>query len=133
VTSAGLNEKVIKDLRNRLNSEQERLDTVALNLTRARELMALGYLTAPANNNAVANLRLVQQLDPGNLVAQRLLSDCATRLAGVAKQAHEAKLYEDAEQYLDLALTISPEVDDWVILREQWATQAAVRINGVPE
>jgi len=133
VTSAGLNEKVIKDLRNRLNSEQERLDTVALNLTRARELMALGYLTAPANNNAVANLRLVQQLDPGNLVAQRLLSDCATRLAGVAKQAHEAKLYEDAEQYLDPALTISPEVDDWVILREQWATQAAVRINGVPE
>jgi len=122
--SAGMSEVVINDIRSRLDAEQERLERVENNLAKARRLMAQGYLTAPAQNNAVASLREVQQLDPGNATAQALLEQCAQRLAAVAQEAHEFGLFDAAEQYLDLALTITPEMADWVALRDSWEGQA---------
>jgi hypothetical protein len=65
-------------------------------------------------------LREIQQLDPGNDSAQALLRLCAERLARVAQEAYQFGLYEPAEQYLDLALTITPEVAEWVALRDSW-------------
>ncbi len=128
--SAGMTEVVINDIRGRLDAEQERLEQVAANLARARQLMAEGYLTAPAENNAVAYLREVQNLDPGNTTAQGLLEQCAQRLAAVAQEAHEFGLFDAAEQYLDLALTITPEMADWVALRDSWEGQAQVAVEG---
>lgn len=128
--SAGMAEAVINDIRGRLDAEQERLETVTGNLTAARELIAQGYLTAPLGNNAVAYLREVQKLDPGNTTAQSLLEQCAQRLAAVAQEAHQFGLYDAAEQYLDLALTITPEMADWVALRDSWEGEATARSEG---
>jgi len=127
---AGMGERVINDIRSRLDAEQKRLEAVAENLAVAQGLMAQGYLTAPAERNAVMYLREVQKLDPGNPNVGALLQECAQRLATVALEAHEYGLLRDAEQYLDLALTITPEVSEWVALRERWATQRGLADPG---
>ena len=118
--AVALNAEVINDLRSRIDAEISRQQSIAANLQTAENLMALGYLTAPADNHAVAYLREIQQLDPGNERATALLQQCAERLAAVAVEAHEFGLTETARQYLDLALTITPEVEPWVILRDSW-------------
>ena len=118
--AVALNAEVINDLRSRIEAEISRQESIAANLRTAENLMALGYLTAPADNHAVAYLREIQQLDPGNERATELLQQCAERLAAVAVEAHEFGLTDTARQYLDLALTITPEVEQWVILRDSW-------------
>lgn len=118
--SVALNAEVINELRSRIDAEISRQESIAANLQTAENLMALGYLTAPADNHAVAYLREIQQLDPGNERATELLEQCAERLAAVAVEAHEFGLTDTARQYLDLALTITPEVEQWVTLRDSW-------------
>ena len=49
-----------------------------------------------------------------------MLQRCADRLAAVAMEAHEFGLSEDAEQYLDLAITIQPDATEWTTLRDSW-------------
>jgi hypothetical protein len=49
-----------------------------------------------------------------------LLQQCAQRLASVAREAYQIGLLDSAEQYLDLALTVTPEVAEWVALRDSW-------------
>ena len=118
--AAGMTDDVVNGIRQRLDTEQLRLESVANSLQMASILIEAGYLTAPSNENAVAYLREVQQIDPGNKHANALLAVCAERLAGVAKEAYEFELTDIAEQYLDLALTITPEVAEWVALRDSW-------------
>jgi len=118
--AVGMSDTAVNDIRTRLDAERGRLDTIAANLDRAAQLIETGYLTAPSDNNAVAFLREIQQLDPGNESAQALLRQCAERLASVAQEAHQFGLTDAAEQYLDLALTITPEVSEWVALRDSW-------------
>jgi serine/threonine-protein kinase PpkA len=118
--AAGLNDDVVNEIRRRLDAERTKITTIAASLTKAAELIEIGYLTAPSDNNAVASLRAIQQLDPGNEAAQALLRQCAERLASVAQEAYQFGLFEPAEQYLDLALTITPEVAEWVALRDSW-------------
>jgi len=120
--SAGMSESVVNGLRVRLNDEESRLRVLDLSLAKAASLIEEGYLTAPEQENAVAYLREVQQLDPGNEVAHILLARCAEQLAAVAQEAYTYGLTDAATQYLDLALTITPEVGRWVELRSSWET-----------
>lgn len=82
--------------------------------------MADGYITAPINSNATALLRETLQLDPANEKALALLNECAQRLADIAQEAYEYDLQVKAKEYLDLALTINPDVSAWIALREKW-------------
>ncbi len=118
--AAGMSSEFINGIRSRLDAQRSRQQRIADHLSDARQLIAAGLLTAPANDNAVTHLRAVQQLDPGNATAALLLEQCAQRLAAVAKEAFEFGFVDSAEQYLDLALTITPEVQEWVTLRDSW-------------
>ncbi|MEM7080121.1 MAG: protein kinase [Pseudomonadota bacterium] len=119
-TSAGVRDDRVSEIRSRLQQELARQDSITANLAQAQQLMAQGYLTSPQEENAVARLRSVQQLDPGNEVAKVMLEDCAQRLYDVAVEAYEFDLQDQAKQYLDLALTITPDVNAWIALRNSW-------------
>jgi tetratricopeptide (TPR) repeat protein len=121
--AAGMSESIVNEIRGRMDTELERLSTIEQRLAQAEELIDVGYLTAPTNENAITYLREVQQLDPGNEMAAALLQQCAQRLAEVAREAYEFGLGDAAERYLNLALTITPEVAEWVALRERWEAE----------
>lgn len=120
---AALPAEGVAEIRRRMEAERSRQTTISENLLQAEALMLAGYLTEPAEANAVLLLREVQQVDPGNTSAGELLQQCAERLAAVAVEAREFELLDEAKQYLDLALAITPEVDRWVALRESWQTE----------
>ena len=119
-TAVGLVAEGVSEMRRRLENERSRRLTIAENLATAQELMRLGYLTSPLESNAVAKLREVQQIDPGNVAAVDLLAQCAQRLAGVAAEAHAAGMQDEAVQYLDLAMAIDPENQAWERQRQLW-------------
>lgn len=121
--TAGMDSEFVNEIRGRLDAAVQRAQDIENFLVEARDLVAQGFLTAPAENNAVTKLRLVQQLDPGNEEADEKLQQIAQRLAAVAGEAHQWSMYSQAKQYLDLALTITPEVEEWVTLRESWEEQ----------
>ncbi len=118
--AAALPTEGVAEIRRRLQLERARQKTITDNIASARSLMAAGFLTQPIGNNAVDKLREVQQVDPRNEVALTMLQRCADRLAAVAMEAHEFGLSEDAEQYLDLAITIQPDATEWTTLRDSW-------------
>ena len=118
--NASLATDFLADMRSRIDAEQDRQEEVRTTLASAQELIAQGYLTAPANNNAVALLRRVLQLEPSNSDAQRLMRRIAARLVAVAREARKVEIYDGARRYLDLALAILPEETQWVRLREEW-------------
>ena len=120
----GLASDAVNDLRKRIDAEKARLSSVALVMADALALMQQGFLTTPANANAVTRLRELQQLDPGNMRADELLKACADRLKMVATEAYQFGLLGAAKQYLDLALAITPDVGSWVALRESWEAEA---------
>jgi tetratricopeptide (TPR) repeat protein len=122
----GLASDAVNDLRKRIDAEKARLSSVALVMADALALMQQGFLTTPANANAVTRLRELQQLDPGNMRADELLKACADRLKMVATEAYQFGLLGAAKQYLDLALAITPDVGSWVALRESWEAEADV-------
>ena len=119
-----LNPVTVSEMMSVLDAEVTRLDTVTGNLKEAEALLALGFITQPAEANAVALLRDVERLDPGNLRARELLTESAERLAAVAIEAHAVGFVEDAKQYLDLALTVTPDVTAWRELRADWEQNA---------
>lgn len=120
-----LNPDTVSEMKSQLDAEVTRMNTVAARLDEAEKLLALGYITEPASANAVALLRDVERLDPGNELARALLTQCAERLASVAAEAHKVGFTEDAKQYLDLALTVTPDVPAWRALRASWEKSAA--------
>ncbi|NOX49503.1 MAG: protein kinase [Gammaproteobacteria bacterium] len=121
--AAGLVAEGVNEIRRRLEEQRARRISIEENLRAATELMIQGFLTAPVTDNAVSRLRDVQQIDPGNTQALELLRRCAQRLAAVAKDAYAFDLRTDAKQYLDLALTITPDVLEWVELRDSWESK----------
>ncbi|MDE0452901.1 MAG: serine/threonine-protein kinase [Gammaproteobacteria bacterium] len=123
-TVVGLGEVPVSEMRTRYDAEIDRLETVARVLAEAHELFADGWLTLPADGGVVARLREVLRLDPDNGAAAELLTRTAQRLASAAKDAHAFNLMDDARLYLDLALTVTPDVDEWRVLREAWAASA---------
>jgi tetratricopeptide (TPR) repeat protein len=119
-----LNPVTVSEMKSELDAEVTRIDTVAGNIKEAEALLTLGFITQPAEANAVALLRDVERLDPGNLRARELLTESAERLAAVAIEAHAVGFVEDAKQYLDLALTVTPDVTAWRELRADWEENA---------
>ncbi|GIS70317.1 MAG: hypothetical protein CM1200mP9_11380 [Gammaproteobacteria bacterium] len=75
----------------------------------------------------MGTLREVLRLDPGNEVAERRLLESAERLALVAREAHEVGLQTEAQLYLELALTVRPDVGEWRRLRDQWTNEESSR------
>jgi tetratricopeptide (TPR) repeat protein len=122
--AVGLDAELVTELRTQLRETTERLNRVTTLLEEAESFMQLGYLTQPEDANAVNNLRMVQQLEPGNARAEALLEVVARRLAQVAEQAHQAGLLQEARTYLDLALAVTPNVADWRAKREAWQAAA---------
>ena len=122
----GLGDVPVNEMRARYDAEIERRQTVADLLAEANALYADGFLTDPADGGVVARLRELLRLDPGNSAATVLLTRTAERLAEAAKDAHAYGFPEDARLYLDLALTVTPDVDEWRDLREAWAANVAI-------
>lgn len=119
---AGLDGAAVQALRETVDNQLSTADSVSSLLVEARDLMEQGFITEPDNNNAVALLRNVLGLQPGNAEAKALMDESAKRLATVAQEAYDAGLIEDATNYMDLALTIAPEATDWRVLRDEWST-----------
>lgn len=119
-SAAGLPAEPINELRLRIEGERTRKARVIVLLETSQQLMADGYITAPIDSNATALLRETLQLDPANEKALALLNECAQRLADIAQEAYEYDLQVKAKEYLDLALTINPDVSAWIALREKW-------------
>ena len=113
-------------MRARYDAEIARRQAVVDLLAEARTLFADGWLTLPADGGVVPKLREVLRLDPGNGEATQLLARTAETLAMAAKDAHTFGFADDARLYLDLALTVTPDVDEWRDLREAWAANAPI-------
>ena len=111
---------MVEQLRTGVTNERQRLQTVAELLAQGLELFNNGLLTEPSKSNAVMVLRNVQQLDPGNATAQKLLQRCAQRLVEVAVEARRFGFLADADQYLALALSIQSDSPEWIELQRQW-------------
>ena len=119
-SAAGIEPEALFELETRVEDRTAALAAVAGNLREAESLLGQGFVTEPPERNAVALLREVERLDPGNDRAEALLAQSAERLVEVAMEAHAADLEEEAKQYLDLALTVTPDVPPWRALRESW-------------
>jgi serine/threonine-protein kinase PpkA len=123
-----LDDRVVRGLQRRLNSEERRLAELARLLGEARAFFDDGFITAPEDRNAVDRLVRVLRIDPDNREARRLLRACGERLADVAREAHEAGLRSEARQYLELALGVVPDHPEWRRLLQTWnAERAPVR------
>jgi hypothetical protein len=107
-------------MRERIDSEITRRRQIAIGLEQASVLIAQGFITAPAQDNAVAKLREVLSLDPGNDEAQKQLLACANRLAQVAQQAQQAGMVAQARTYLGLALELQPDMAQWLGWSVEW-------------
>jgi tetratricopeptide (TPR) repeat protein len=122
--AVGLAAETLAEIKGRLDAEVNRLASIQAGLERAQLLLAQGYITTPKEVNAVAVLREIQRLDPGNDQADALLKGAAERLAAVAQEAYEVGMTEEARQYLELALTVTPDVTAWRQLRATWNEDA---------
>jgi hypothetical protein len=80
-------------------------------------------ITEPPEKNAVARLLEVRRLDPSNATARDMLNAAAGRLADVARDAYDAGMKTDARHYLELALTVTPDVPEWRALRDSWSAE----------
>ena len=128
--AVGLGDTTVNEMHLRLDAEEQRLATVASLLREAEALFRDGYFTEPAEANVVAKLREVDRLDQGNPRAAALLTRTAERLASVAQEAFEVGLSGDARYYLDLALTVTPDIDAWRELRDAWSVEAERAVGG---
>ena len=118
--AAGIEASALLEIQTQLDREIEALATISQKLGEASRLLAQGFITEPQERSAVAVLRDVERLDPGNARAEELLGQAAARLAEVAQEAFAAGLPEPARHYLDLALTVTPDQERWRSLRESW-------------
>ena len=118
----GLDDRSVRTLKAAVNDQLDRSDSVKSMLVEAKDLMSQGFLTEPENNNAVALLLSVLQLQPSNTEAKTLLESAAQRLASVAQEAYDVGLTEEANNYMDLALTIAPEAAEWRVMRDEWSS-----------
>ena len=119
-STAGIESEALLQIKTRLDDRIAALTTVSTNLREAESLLRRGFVTEPPEQNAVSLLREVERLDPDNGRAEALLAQAAARLVEVATDAQSAGLQEEAKQYLELALTVTPDVPAWRALRESW-------------
>ena len=119
-SAAGVAPNALSEIRTQLEQKTARVASVGRNLKDAQALLAEGFVTEPPDYNAVALLREVERLDPGNAQAAALLGQASARLAAAATEAYDAGLEEEAKHYLELALTVTPDVPVWRELRASW-------------
>ena len=119
-SAAGIDADALVEIKTRLDDRIAALATVDSNLREAEALLRQGFVTEPPERNAVSLLRDAERLDPGNPRAQALLAQAGARLVVVAQEAYAAGLEEEAKQYLELALTVTPDIPAWQTLRESW-------------
>ena len=119
-SAAGIDANALLEVRARLQERAERIASVRSNLENAERRLEEGFVTEPPEYNAVALLREVERLDPGNAEAAELLAQASARLAAAATEAHDAGLEDEAMHYLELALTVNPDVPVWRQLRASW-------------
>ncbi|MCZ6711139.1 MAG: protein kinase [Gammaproteobacteria bacterium] len=124
-SAVDLDPEAVNEMKAALDGEITRRATVADRLASAGTLFVQGFITEPQDANVVSLLRDVQRLDPGNETARSMLARSAGRLASVAREAYDAGLSEDAKHYLELALTVTPDVDAWRELRALWEEDIA--------
>ncbi|HTK99171.1 MAG TPA: protein kinase [Pseudomonadales bacterium] len=121
----GLSDTAIRELKAKLGAEEQRIGSVSRLLNEAQKLMTDGFITEPPEQNAVARLLEVRRLDPNNQQARDMLNAAAGRLASVAREAYDAGLKTDAQHFLELALTVTPDVPEWRAQRDSWAAEGA--------
>ena len=122
--ASGIGDEPVDELTARYDEGLARIQAVGQLVSQAEALYELGYITGPTpEQNAVARLREVLRLDPDNADANRLMSMAGARLAQVATHAYSAGMTEEGLQYLDLALTVTPESRRWQERRQRWLAE----------
>ena len=122
--ASGIGDNPVDELTARYDEELARIQAVSQLVREAESLYEQGYITGPKpEQNAVARLREVLRLDPNNADANRLMSMAGARLAQVATHAYRVGMTEEGLQYLDLALTVSPESRVWQERRQRWLAE----------
>jgi tetratricopeptide (TPR) repeat protein len=121
----GLADTAMRELKSKLGAEEQRIGTVSRLLNEAQKLMNDGFITEPPDQNAVAKLLEVRRLDPSNDAARDMLNSAAGRLAAVAREAYDVGMKTEAQHFLELALTVTPDVPEWRTLRDSWAAEGA--------
>ena len=119
---AGAPLDVIRPYLIEISEIREKTALVNQRLDRARLLINKGYITQPPRNNAVAALREVERIDPDNVDVRLLLEECSILLVTVARDAREHGYKELALKYLELAIRIKPNEEDWLAMRAAWST-----------
>ena len=119
---AGAPLDVIRPYLIEISEVREKTALVNQGLDRARLLINKGYITQPPRNNAVAELREVERIDPDNVDASLLLEECSILLVTVARDARKHGYKELALKYLELAISIKPNEEDWLAMRAAWST-----------
>ena len=118
--AVGLGDNHVSEMKSRYETEVRRLNQIKELLAEAQILFDNGFITEPVDINAITVLRKVLVFDPGNQKAKERLMKSATLLASVAREAHAVGLRTEAGHYLELALTVAPDVEEWRNLRESW-------------
>ena len=125
--SVGLAASSVALMRASIDSEKQRLALIEAMLSRSRGLLAEGFITQPADNNATSLLREILALESDHSEAKALLLQAARRLVEVAREARRAGLATQADEYLGLALALFPERGEWIQLRAEWRDEADER------
>ena len=68
-------------------------------------------------------MRAVEKIEPDNIEARLLLDECSIRLVTVARDAQTHGFRELALEYLELALSIKPNKEDWLAMKIAWSTK----------
>ena len=119
---AGAPLDVIRPYLIEISEMREKTALVNQGLDQARLLINKGYITKPPRYNAVAELREVERIDPDNVDARLLLEECSILLVTVARDARKHGYKELALKYLELAIRIKPNEEDWLAMRAAWST-----------
>ena len=119
-TFLGLSNESFEGLRNRLLQASRLEEQIQKNLLTARSLIQRGFLTEPPYANAVEALLSVQRLDSDNEEANLLLEEIAVKLASIAERAWEAGLQLEAVKYINLALALDAERENWQRWKAEW-------------
>lgn len=117
---AGISETTLQSMVDALESLQRDIDDAIQLYRKAMTRFERGYISGPANDNAIDILREAQALDAKNSNVDALLDLCAERTATVALEAYAAGLINQAKQYMAIALDIQPMNDAWSSRYLEW-------------
>ena len=127
--SVGLKSQSIAQMEDRLAEEKLKISRANELYVEALGFFELGYITAPAEENVVEKLREALLLDPTNDRAIELMKRSASRLAQVAYDAHNQGMHEAARAYIDLALQLDPDAENWLDSRNEWSAELVSTTN----